>query len=85
MLLCSGVFKPRIYPEILDLAVLIDLMNQVKDNIAVRTAAYTAHRIIRPHQYALCLAHTCVNGVVIVIGALGQGFIKHREALPRCV
>ena len=61
------------------------LVNQVKDNIAVRTAAYTAHRIIRPHQYALCLAHTCVNGVVIVIGALGQGFIKHREALPRCV
>ena len=84
MLLSCGVFKPRVYPEILDLAVLIDLVNQVKDNIAVRAAADTAHGIIRPHQDTLCLAHTGINGVVIVIGTLVQSIIKHCEALPRC-
>ena len=62
---------------------VIEFVNQVKDNIAVRTAADTAHGIIRPHQNTLCLAHTGINGVVVVIGTLVQGFIKHRAALPR--
>ena len=43
MLLSGGVFKSSIYPEILDFAVLIDLVYQVKNNITVTSSADTAH------------------------------------------